>query len=100
MEELQDNLGVSRTIHDSWYTFSSEDTPLWVDNNFGEGQNNVRGYWTMTPYANDSRYALNVKNFGGRTYTSGVHYWHAGTVESDKYNGVRPVINLLKNAIE
>ena len=71
MEELQDNLGVSRTIHDSWYTFSSEDTPLWVDN-----------------------------NFGGRTYTSGVHYWHAGTVESDKYNGVRPVINLLKNAIE
>ena len=87
-EELQGNLGYSTEITASYYEYSSENTPTWVYQNFGDTSKNVYGYWTMTPHPD---YSYLVWCVNGRLDSNYV---------SNGYNvGVRPVINLLKSSI-
>ena len=90
LEELQDNLGVSKTITASFYETDISNTPTWVYQNYKKNQSNVDGYWTMTPKENNSFCMCYV--MGSSVYTSMSVYY-------DQL-GVRPVINLLKSAIE
>ena len=87
-EELNQNLGWSAL--DKYATDSdNSQVPNWVYQNFGEGQNNVGGYWTMTPHPDYSSSVWSVDG-GGRVYND--------YVGGDNC-GVRPVINLLKSEI-
>ena len=97
LDELQQNLGVSTTIIDSWYDVSMENTPTWVYQNFGENPTNSwwYGYWTMTSSANHPSSAWDVRQSGRVDDTYGQNY---NNIILD--GGVRPVINLLKSAIE
>ena len=61
----------------------------WILNNYGGNQNNVYGYWTMTPYSNNSSNVYKLDPHGYINHN--VAYYNTG---------VRPVINLLKSAIE
>ena len=62
----------------------------WISQNFGGGQNHVSGYWTMS--SNDlPSYGVWYIYLPGTILQSGVDY---------TLHGVRPVINLLKSAIE
>ena len=61
----------------------------WILNNYGGSQNNVYGYWTMTPYSNNSSNVYKLDPHGYINHN--VAYYNTG---------VRPVINLLKSAIE
>ena len=87
--ELNENLG--------WVNFQvtvktdneNANVPTWVYQNFGEGQNNVSDYWTMTPLPDSSSGVWYVHNTG-----------YLGNNVVYYYYGVRPVINLLKSAIE
>ena len=84
VDELTSNLGCAS--NGSNYTCTSSQYASWVYQNFGEKQNNVYGYWTMTPDPD---------------YSSAVwHVEHSGNLGSDHvygyYRGIRPVINLLK----
>ena len=89
LEELQQNLGVSTIINQSWYDASTENSLSWVYQNFGDQNKNVYGYWTMTPVPDYSSYEWYVRS-DGHVELEGVNYMD---------NGVRPVINLLKSAI-
>ena len=91
LEELQHNLGVSRRNTGSYETVSTSDALKWVYQNFGEGQNNVSGYWTMTKYPDNNRVVYSVDNAG--------HVNNYLNVLNTIF-GVRPVINLLKSSIE
>ena len=89
-EELNQNLGWSAL--DKYATDSdNSQIPTWVYTNFGEGQNNVFGYWTMTPHPDYSSYTWYVTRNGQVNKSFGVYY---------NGSGVRPVINLLKSSIE
>ena len=66
LEELQSNLGVAQNLTASWYNTSSSDSLKWVYQNFGEGQNEVYGYWTMTPCSYSSGSVLYVSRWEGR----------------------------------
>ena len=90
LEELQQNLGVSTIINQSWYDASTENSLSWVYQNFGDQNKNVYGYWTMTSVPDYSSYSWYVRS-DGHVELEGVNYMD---------NGVRPVINLLKSAIE
>ena len=70
------------------YWSKASDTPTWVYSGFGEGQNNVDGYWTMIPDVNDASNVWNV-------YSDG----NLNNFSVGNFNGVRPVINLLKSNI-
>lgn len=52
MSELQQNLGVSTEMLNSFYDMDVNNTPAWVYQNFGERQydyqTRLSGYWTMT----------------------------------------------------
>ena len=61
----------------------------WILNNYGGNQNNVYGYWTMTPYSNNSSNVYKLDPHGYINHN--VAYYNTG---------VRPVVNLLKSAIE
>ena len=61
----------------------------WILNNYGGNQNNVYGYWTMTPYSNNSSNVYKLDPHGYINHN--VAYYNTG---------VRPVINLLKSAVE
>ena len=82
LEELQQNLGVSTTINNSWYDIDTSDALKWVYQNIGNG-----GYFTMTPTASSNVFEV-FSN--GRVFGSGIL----------SNSGVRPVINLYKSAIE
>ena len=69
--------------------WSNEDVPTWVYSGYGEGQNYVAGYWTMTPNANAASSVWRVYSGGFLNYSD---------VDINRY-GVRPVINLLKSNI-
>ena len=71
------------------YPLPNANVPTWVYQNFGSTQNNVYGYWTMTP-ASDSSSSVWIAGGNALTYE---------LVMSDM-RGVRPVINLLKSAVE
>ena len=87
-EELQTNLGYATEMTGSYYEYSATNTPSWVYQNFGENQNNVYGYCTMTPRSENSFGVWRVSGTGNLDY---------GSVYSG--DGVRPVINLLKSNI-
>ena len=93
-DELQNNLGYATELTLSWYDYNYENTPNWVYENYGEintpeYQNNIYGYWTMTPYSVGS----------SETWSVGIsRYLYHNTVDTDS-RSVRPVINLLKSSI-
>ena len=64
----------------------SDSTPVWIYRNFGERQQ----FWTMTLY-NDNDISVYYVSNSGKADRTGVN---------DINSGVRPVINLLKDAIE
>ena len=84
VNELTSNLGCTTT------TCTSSQYATWVYQNFGNGQNDVYGYWTMTPNSDDSSSVWRV-NSSGKV---------SSNIVREDLNGVRPVINLLKSAIE
>ena len=92
-DELEDNLGYANTQICTGSCFNAfgktENTPAFVYSSFGENQNSVYGYWTMTPHADYSSDVWRVTSDGD------VNYFYV----SYSYSGVRPVINLLKSAI-
>ena len=93
VDELESNLGYTKDTGTNVYNYNLEITPSWVYQNFGENQNNVSGYWTMTPYSDDYfSYTWHVTPFR-------IVYNHYGDV-TNNHIGVRPVINLLKSSIE
>ena len=81
-DEIISNLGYEyqESSPSGWHI--TENTPTWV---YGSS------YWSMTPDANNP---LNVRyvNTDGDLYSLDVRYGNS--------NGVRPVINLLKSAIQ
>ena len=72
-------------------TTYTETTPTWIYSNFGEGQNGVSGYWTMSPYSNDNSNVLFISVGGLLSDNQGL--------SANGQGGVRPVINLLKSSI-
>ena len=90
LNELQENLGISKATSTTWYTIDKSKTPDWVYEPLVNYQNNVSGYWTMTPNPTTSFYVFKVYS------TSVAFNEYATTSEA----AVRPVINLLKSAIE
>ena len=95
-DELQNNLGYQENTVSGYSLQTSENTPNWVYQNFGENQNSVYGYWTMTPYPYDSSYVWVVRSTG-RLFDCSVYY--TGNVISLNGSRIRPVINLLKSNI-
>ena len=90
LNELQENLGISKATSTTWYTIDKSKTPDWVYEPLVNYQNNVSGYWTMTPNPTTSFYVFKVYS------TSVAFNEYATTSEA----AVRPVINLLKTSIE
>ena len=89
-EELQTNLGYATEMTVSYYEYSATNTPSWVYQSYGENQNNVYGYWTMTPHPEYSSNVWYVHSAGGLS---------SYLVNDGSDDGVRPVINLLKSNI-
>ena len=96
-DELMTNLGYTETevyipgpnIYQTKILYSAT-TPDWVYSNYGEGENNVYKYWTMTPEGDSIEvYAINQN---GELNTQHACAYNSGV-------GVRPIINLLKSAI-
>ncbi len=87
--ELNENLGWVNLQVTAKTDNENANVPTWVYKNYGENQNQVWGYWTMTPHPDYSSNVWRVKDAG-----------HLGDSSVSYYYGVRPVINLLKNAIE
>ena len=99
MSELQQNLGVSTEMLNSFYDMDVNNTPAWVYQNFGERQydydyqTRLSGYWTMTQNSDNQHDVFIVESH------QKVYYY--GYIVLDEIgSGVRPVINLLKSAIE
>ena len=99
IKELQNNIGVPTELITGRYFVDKDNTPLWVYQNFGEGNNNVSRYWTMTTAPADET----------DTYDSSIYIVEPGSGEiflnditDGVYNsvGVRQVINLYKSAVE
>ena len=93
-EELIGNLGYDENHKSAGDYIVTENVPTWVYRDFFDQGSNARGYWTMTPNSNSSASMLFV-SLTGQVYTS---YSVLGTTNSG--DGVRPVINLLKSAID
>ena len=95
LEELESNLGYQKTADTNQYRdidykyITSGTTPYWAYNI------NINGYWTMTPVVEKSSLVWKVNRWGN--IMGGNSY---GSTVSSTSNGVRPVINLLKTAIE
>ena len=87
LEELDNNLGCVSSNQ----TCLSSQYASWLYQNVG-GENFAVGYWTMTPTPNSSSGVWGVTN-GANVYGYNVNYY-------DYFGSVRPVINLLKSAIE
>ena len=86
-EELNTNLGwnsLDKEVTDS----DNSNVPLWIYENFGDTNNGVWGYWTMTPHPDDSG-AVRLVDREVSLVSD-----HVLTSYS-----VRPVINLLKSSI-
>ena len=88
-EELNANLGWVNLNTTAKTDNENANVPLWVYQNFGENQNGVYGYWTMTPHPDYSSGVCYVDRVGV-VYHLNIDY---------NNNSVRPVINLLKSSI-
>ena len=88
-EELNANLGWVNLNTTAKTDNENANVPLWVYQNFGENQNGVYGYWTMTPHPDYSSGVCYVDRVGV-VYHLSIDY---------NNNSVRPVINLLKSSI-
>ena len=92
--ELQENLYLSTILTNQYYSYyaiDTQNTPTWVYQNFGT---NVSGYWTMSPVVDNSAKVWSVRS-DAKVGTAPVHY-----VGPSLGYGVRPVINLLKSAVD
>ena len=87
LDELQNNLGLSTTTADGYYTIDSLKTPSWVYQSFGN-----QGYWTMSPKEENIK-EIWVVNSNAIVNLRPIIY-------ADPRGGVRPVINLYKSAID
>ena len=94
--ELNEDLGWINLQATAQTDNENANVPAWIYQNFGDRSKNVNGYFTMTPLPDQSSRVWYVIDSGklGR-----------GGVENNEYGGlgrigVRPVINLLKSAIE
>ena len=87
--ELNVNLGWVNLNTTAKTDNENSNVPTWIYQGFGEENNRVRGYWTMTPNLGESSDVMRVHGNG-----------HLGThiVIMEDY-GTRPVINLLKSSI-
>ena len=87
-DELVSNFGFEKRYSSGYnlHFVKSDSTPVWIYRNFGERQQ----FWTMTPY-NDNDISVYYVSNSGKADRTGVN---------DINSGVRPVINLLKDAIE
>ena len=94
-EELHENLG---WISLEQYATATDNSavPTWVHQNFGEGNNNVHGYWTMSPSTSWTGGVGIIFGSNVNHYNGGLYYFDVASYEY----GVRPVINLLKSSIE
>ena len=93
-EELESNGWVGNTTVCTGscyeqYGIIKDVAPTWIYQNYGENQNGVYAYWTMTPNSKVSSYVWYVDSSGRLSY----HNVDANIL------GVRPVINLLKSSI-
>ena len=88
-EELEENLGWKSGLG-TYANTTGNSVPKWVYSSYGEDENKVMGYWTMSvKFASFENMAWRV-NFSS----------HSGTAVLNHYlYGVRPVINLSKSAI-
>ena len=94
VDELSDSLAyIGIESHGSFDYIPTSSSPTWCYQNYGEDQNNVYGYWTMSPLKTSFVYKQ-TRYDSGNYYVSG-HYPYTANMF-----GVRPVINLLKSAIE
>ena len=95
VDELVSNLGYTKRAGTGIYDYYLENSsaPTWVYQNFGGDQNDIQvnAYWTMTPHPTTPSGVWLVTSSGGVGYS----YVHNGNTF-----GIRPVINLLKSAIE
>ncbi len=94
--ELNENLGWVNLQVTAKTDNENANVPTWVYKNYGENQNNVWGYWTMTPHPDNSSVVWLVSS-SGRVDNDGVS---SGSDVLNSLDGVRPVINLLKSTIE
>ena len=85
-DELTDELGYEKASSGTIMPSSNGDTPNWVWNS-----GNNAGYWTMSGVADSTDRAWYVLGVIG-----GLDYDNVGR---HRYGSVRPVINLLKSAI-
>ena len=96
LAELTENLGYIKRNNTLMYDYSPTNTPSWVYQGFGERENDwsLQGYWTMSTYPDGGLGIWKVawaSQYGTRIVESRI---------DTGYIGVRPVINLLKSAIE
>ena len=85
-DELTDELGYEKASSGTIMPSSNGDTPNWVWNS-----GNGAGYWTMSGVADSTALAWSVIGDNGGLY--------GFEVRSYSHGSVRPVINLLKSAI-
>ena len=85
-DELTDELGYEKASSGTIMPSSNGDTPNWVWNS-----GNNAGYWTMSGVADSAECAWCVFGYNGGLNDYGVGY--------SSFGSVRPVINLLKSAI-
>ena len=87
-EELNANLGWVNLNNTAKTDNENANVPIWIYEYYGKGSNNVGGYWTMTPSADDSAMVWVLTNS---------NFLRADPLDSN--SGIRPVINLLKSSI-
>ena len=96
VDELISNLGLVNPNNTVITNNENANVPTWIYLDIGSNPNNYShefAYWTMTPFADNSSDVRNVEQMHNRE----------GHIKSSSViypNGVRPVINLLKSAIE
>ena len=91
IEELESYLGYIKYNSTDVYGRNYDNTPTWVYQSFGERQNGVYGYWLMDANSSENQSRMWYMDYDGMVNTGNI----SGTGK-----GVRPVINLLKSAIE
>ena len=104
IEELKQNMGLTDA-----YSLGKKDqggfsaneanknVPQWIYLNYGGELRNVQGYWTMSSCSDNSR--VKAIYFWDEQYTGNIYYL-VSDYSIYSASGVRPVINLLKSAIE
>lgn len=84
LDEIRNYLGL---VNGSKFLAEGNNVPTWVYKNFGEKNNGVYYYWTMSPYGDEQNYLV--------SYAEEITCFSIANTSM----GVRPVINLLKSSI-